>query len=89
MAEIHRSRTIRPSTRAKQSSSYKVDVRSVMATDSLIVTIKHTNPMQRTKKFCFDGAQPVGRDSIHFKVNEFGSGYEIIWYSDLTPHEIC
>lgn len=78
MAEIIRNRTIRPSTRLERSKSYKIDTKAISRGDILIVNIDHeAKPFHRT--FKFNGADVVHKDSISFRVNDYGTSIEISW----------
>ncbi|MBC5842623.1 DNA-deoxyinosine glycosylase [Flavobacterium sp. F-380] len=78
MAEIIRSRTIRPLTRLEKSKSYKIDTKTISRGDTLVVNIGH-----ETKSFCktfkFNGADVAHKDSISFRVNDFGNSIDISW----------
>ena len=77
MAEVTRNRTIRPSSRL-ESSTYKIDTKTVCANDVLVVNINHeSKPF--TKSFRFSGKDLAIRNSIHFSVYESGSTIEITW----------
>lgn len=79
MAEIHKSRTIRPSSRLETSTSYKVNVEGISANDTLVVTVDHeSKPFRQVCRF--SGKQLQGRKSIHFKTD----GDNIIW-SSVVP----
>lgn len=41
MAEIIKNRTVRPSTRKDSSVNYRVDIKGINASDTLIVNITH------------------------------------------------
>ncbi len=74
MTTIYRSRTIRPSSRKKTSTSYKIDTSNVSHNDILVVTIDHESlPMKEV--FHFSGQQLQGKQSIHFRYIED----KIIW----------
>ena len=76
MAEVNKSRTIRPSSRLKTSTSYKINVENVSENDTLVVTIFHeSKPLQQVYRF--SGKQLRGRKSIHFKTD----GDKIVWCS--------
>jgi hypoxanthine-DNA glycosylase len=83
MTEITRNRTIRPSTRLEKSKSYKIDTKTVSRGDILVVNIDH-----ETKSFCksykFNGSDVAHKDSISFKVNDYGTSIDISW-SGATP----
>lgn len=79
MAEIHRSRTIRPSSRLETSTSYKVNVEGISANDTLVVTVDHESKPFR-QVYRFSGKQLQGRKSIHFKTDDDN----IIW-SSVVP----
>lgn len=78
MADIIRNRTIRPSSRLQSSKSYKIDTKQVYRGDVLIVNIYHeSKPFHRTYKF--NGADVTSKDSISFRVNDYGTSIEINW----------
>lgn len=78
MKEIIRNRTIRPSTRLETSKSYKIDTKIVTRGDILVVNIVHeSKPFQKTYKF--NGSDVAQKDSISFRVNDFGTSIEITW----------
>jgi hypoxanthine-DNA glycosylase len=78
MSEIIRNRTIRTSTRLEKSKSYKIDTKTVSRGDTLVVNIDHeTKPFLRT--FKFNGADVAFKDSISFRVNDFGTSIDISW----------
>src|SRR5579862_4228043 len=78
MANIIRNRTIRPYSRLGSSKSYKIDTKQVCRGDILIVNIDHENkPFHKT--FKFDGAAVANKNSISFRVNDFGTSIEINW----------
>ena len=79
MAEINKSRTIRPSSRLETSTSYKINVENISVNDTLVVTIDHESESFK-KVDHFSGKQLQGRRSIHFKID----GEDIIW-SSVTP----
>lgn len=83
MAEIVRNRTIRPSTRLEKSMSYKIDTRAVGRGDVLVVNVDHeTKPFRKSYKF--NGIDVAHKDSISFKVNDYGTSVDISW-SGATP----
>lgn len=83
MTEITRNRTIRPSTRLEKSKSYKIDTKTVSRGDILVVNIDHeTKPFIKT--FKFNGSDVAHKDSISFRVNDFGTSIDISW-SGATP----
>ena len=83
MNEITRTRIIRPSTRLEKSKSYKVDTKSVSNGDILVVNIEHeSKPFHISYRF--KGSDVAYKDSISFKVKEYGHSIEIIW-SGATP----
>ncbi len=83
MKEVVRNITIRPSTRLETSKSYKIDTKNVSINDTLIVNIDHeAKPFLKSYKF--RGSDVAHRDSISFRVNEFGSSITITW-SGATP----
>jgi len=86
MTEIKRNRTIRPSSRLEKSKSYKIDTKSVSCGDILLVNIDHeSKPFNRTFKFI--GSDLANKNSISFRVNDYGTNIDISW-SGSTPHGI-
>ena len=78
MTEIIRNRTIRPSSRLEKSKSYKIDTKKVLVDDILIVNIDHeSDSFFRTYKF--NGSDVAKKNSISFRVNDFGSSIDISW----------
>src|SRR5690554_4649132 len=83
MTEITRNRTIRPSTRLEKSKSYKIDTKTVSRGDILVVNIDHeTKPLRKT--FKFNGSDVAHKDSINFRINDYGTSIDISW-SGATP----
>lgn len=78
MAEITRNRTIRPSTRLETSKSYKIDTKAVSHGDTLVVNIDHESKSFR-KTYKFNGSDVTHKDSISFRVNDFGTSIDISW----------
>ena len=83
MAEIIRNRTIRPSTRLEKSKSYKIDTKTVSGGDILVVNIDHETKSFR-KSYKFNGSDVAHKDSISFRVNDYGTTIDICW-SGATP----
>jgi hypoxanthine-DNA glycosylase len=83
MTEITRNRTIRPSTRLEKSKSYKIDTKTVSRGDILVVNIDHETKSFR-KSYKFNGSDVALKDSISFRVNDFGTTIDISW-SGATP----
>lgn len=83
MAEITRNRTIRPSTRLEKSKSYKIDTKTVSRGDILVVNIDHETKSFR-KSYKFNGSDVAHKDSISFRVNDYGTTIDISW-SGATP----
>lgn len=78
MTEIIRNRTIRPSTRLEKSKSYKIDTKTVSRGDILVVNIDHeTKPFRKSYKF--SGSDVAHKDSISFRVNDYGTSIDISW----------
>lgn len=78
MPIITRNRTIRPSTRLETSKSYKIDTRSVTGGDTLVVNITHeSKPFN--KSFTFLGSSVKDKDSISFRVTDYGTHIDISW----------
>ena len=83
MTEIIRNRTVRPSTRLEKSKSYKIDTKTVSRGDILVVNIDHeTKPFRKSYKF--NGSDVAHKDSISFRVNDYGTSIDISW-SGATP----
>lgn len=83
MTEIIRNRTIRPSTRLEKSKSYKIDTKAVSRGDILVVNIDHETKSFR-KSYKFNGSDIAHKDSISFRVNDYGTSIDISW-SGATP----
>ena len=83
MTEITRNRTIRPSTRLEKSKSYKIDTKTVSRGDTLLVNIDHEIKSFR-KSYTFNGSDVAHKDSISFRVNDYGTSIDISW-SGATP----
>lgn len=83
MAEIIRNRTIRPSTRLETSKSYKIDTKAVSRGDILILNIDHESKKIR-KTYKFNGSDVAHKDSISFRVNDYGTSIDISW-SGASP----
>src|SRR5579864_5343678 len=78
MTEIIRNRTIRPSSRLEKSKSYKIDTKQISRGEILVVNINYeSKPFHKTYKF--NGSDLASKDSISFRVNDFGTTIEIIW----------
>ncbi len=85
MTDIIRNRTIRPSTRLETSKSYKIDTKTVSRGDILVVNIDHeTKPFRKSYKF--NGSDVAHKDSISFRVNDYGTSIDISW-SGAIPIE--
>jgi len=83
MAEIVRNRTIRPSSRLVTSKSYKVDTKKVSRGDTLVVNINHeSEPFRKT--YIFNGAEIAHKNSISFRVSDYGTSIDISW-SGVQP----
>lgn len=83
MTEITKNRTIRPSTRLEKSKSYKINTKTVSRGDILVVNIDHeTKPFRKSYKF--NGSDVANKDSISFRVNDYGTSIDISW-SGVTP----
>jgi len=80
MAEIIRRRTIRPSTRGKNSPNYRVDINKVGSGDILIVKVTHES-RSYSKTFKFIGKELTKRKTLSFKVSEEGNKITIHWAS--------
>lgn len=78
MTEIIRNRTIRPSTRLEKSKSYKIDTKTVSRSEILVVNIDHETKSFR-KTYKFNGADVAHKDSISFRVNDYGTSIDISW----------
>lgn len=76
--EVHRNRTIRPSTRLESSKSYKINTENVSHGEILVVNIDHeSKPFQKTYRFA--GSDVAHKKSISFRVNDYGSKIDISW----------
>jgi hypoxanthine-DNA glycosylase len=78
MANVIRNRTIRPSSRLESSKSYKIDTKNVSRGDTLIVNIDHEKKSFR-KTYCFNGTDVESKDSISFRVKDYGTSIEVSW----------
>lgn len=78
MTEIIRNRTIRPSSRLEKSKSYKIDTKKVSAGDILIVNIDHESE-NLSKTYKFIGDDMATKNSISFRVNDYGTSIDISW----------
>ncbi len=78
MAEIHRNRTIRPSSRLETSKSYKINTEGVSSGDILVVNIDHESQSFK-KTYRFKGADIANRNSISFRVTDYGTHIDISW----------
>jgi len=78
MAKIVRNRIIRPSSRATSSKSYKIDTKAVGLLDILQVNIEHESDAF-SKSYWFKGEDVANRDSISFRVSDFGTRIDISW----------
>ena len=76
MAEIIRNRTIRPSSRIEKSKNYKIDTKQVSHNDILIVNIDHESK-DFSKTYEFNGVDVENKDSISFRVNDYGTSIDI------------
>lgn len=83
MNEIIRNRTIRPSTRQETSKSYKINTKNISRGDILVVNIDHESKPFR-KSYKFNGSDVAHKDSISFRVTDFGTSIDISW-SGATP----
>ena len=78
MKVVERNRIIRPSTRLDSSKSYKIDTKNIESGDQLKVNISHeSKPF--TKSYLFHGRDVCRRDSISFRVYDYGTHIEITW----------
>jgi len=78
MTAITKNRTIRPSSRAASSKSYKIDTKAVESEDTLIVNIDHESD-SFSKQYNFDGKDLKAKNSISFRVSDNGTGIQISW----------
>jgi len=78
MTEIIRNRTIRPSTRLKSSKSYKIETKKVGKGDILIVNIDHES-IDFLKTYKFNGDDIINKNTISFRVYDYGTFIDIIW----------
>lgn len=87
MAEIIRNRTIRPSTRKKTSTNYRVDIAKVLRGDTLLVTITHESlPFKKT--FYFEGNEIANKNNISFRVLDIADQIKIVWSGAEPIREI-
>lgn len=85
MSEILRTRTIRPSSRKATSLSYKVDVKKVLASDTLVVMVNHeSKPFNKT--YYFKGEDLASKKSISFRVYDYGTHIELT-FSSARPYK--
>lgn len=83
MEEIIRNRTIRPSSRLETSKSYKIDTKNVDKNNILVINIDHeSTSFKRTYRF--NGSDVANRDSISFRVYDYGTSIDISW-SGVQP----
>jgi hypothetical protein len=80
MPEIIRKRTIRPSTRKDTSVNYRVDIKGIAASNTLVVEISHESKPFR-KVFKFRGRDVLQKKSLGFTVNEAANRIDIQWIS--------
>lgn len=85
MSEVIRNRTIRPSSRLESSKTYKIDTKTVVSGDLLVVNIDHESTSFR-KRYTFSGKDVAHKDSISFRVTETASHIDISW-SCAVPRE--
>lgn len=78
MTEIICNRTIRPSSRLETSKSYKINTKTVFSGDTLTVNIDHESKPFK-KSFRFKGSDVAHKDSISFRVSDFGTHIDISW----------
>ena len=78
MATIIKNRTSRPSTRLEQSKSYKIDTKMVGSGDTLMVQINHETKAF-SESYSFDGITVKDKNSISFRVKDYGTQIDIIW----------
>lgn len=78
MTEIIRNRTIRPSSRLEKSKSYKIDTKKVSSGDILIVNIDHESE-NLFKTYKFNGNDVAIKNSISFRVYDYGTSIDISW----------
>ena len=80
MADIVKNRKIRPSTRKDSSVNYRVDIKGITASDTLVVNVTHEKkPFAKT--FKFKGSDILKKKSLGFKVNDDGKQIVISWIS--------
>lgn len=84
MAEIFKTRTIRPSTRKKESTNYKIDTTKLSDSDTIIINIYHEKS-EFHRVYKFKGLDIYPKKSIHFKVSELNKKIKIEWSNNLTP----
>lgn len=80
MPDIIRNRTIRPSTRQETSVNYRVHLKGVSPSDTLVVNIKHESKAY-SKTFKFKGSDVLQKKSLGFKVFDDSKQIIINWIS--------
>ncbi|RKD90048.1 DNA-deoxyinosine glycosylase [Mangrovibacterium diazotrophicum] len=85
MGTIIRNRTIRPSSRLESSKNYKIDTKVVGAIDTLRVNIDHESD-SFLKSYWFHGKDVAYRNSISFRVTDYGPRIDISW-SGAQPYK--
>ena len=86
MSIIIRNRTIRPSTRAK-NSAYRIRVENAQKEDRIIIFIDHESKDFRKIYKC-TGVLFQDSDSIYFMAEEEGERITINWRGKIIPQEI-
>ena len=88
MGTITKTRTLRPSSREKESP-YRVHVDDVSVDDSLIVIIYHEDNLESELfRFRFNGTDLEEKNSIHFRAVEKDGGWDIVWSKNLNPIQV-
>lgn len=77
MSIVSRTRTLRPMTRL-DTSPYKVDVKGVSSSDTLVLTILAEDQERRlVAQFEFNGSVLARRNSIHFSASHRDARWRI------------
>lgn len=88
MAIISRSRKIRPSTRAVQSTSYRIHCDRVTVNDILQITTTHEKDLPLRMVFQITGRELAGRNNIHFEPIYNNGQWIINWTPGVEPTRI-
>lgn len=91
MGIMEKQRTLRPSSRKEISKSYKVDTRSILVDDILVLKIFHESDEKNPLGiYEFDGKDIAGKASIHFSAIKVDNAWKIS-FSGAYPktHYLC